>query len=203
MEVCKKSVCFVCRGLIALPKEYNFRRHFETELKDHTILDESERKIKDIQLSKALSAQQNIFSKVVSQKSVPKLSPKISREVAVSARPFAEGEFIRKCMLIGASELCPGKKTFNNIGLTWMIVQRKIALISNNLHDQLQNKAAIFIYYSLATDKCADVKDTAQILVFLRAIDDKFQITEHLAGMCPMHGRTTGEEISNELMKCH
>jgi hypothetical protein len=194
MEVNKKSVCFVCRRLIALPKEYNFRRHFENKLKDRTILDESERKLNDIQFRKAFSAQRNIFSKVVSQKSLTNVSPKISREVAVSARPFAEGEFVRECLLIGASELCPGKKTFKNISLTWMTVQRKIALISNNLHDQFQNKDAIFIYYSLATDESADVKDTAQLLVFVRGIDDKFQITEDLAGMCPMHGRTTGEK---------
>jgi hypothetical protein len=44
-----------------------------------------------------------------------------------------------------------------------MTMQQRIADISYNLHDQLQNMVAIVKYYSLAIDKSADVKDTAVI----------------------------------------
>jgi hypothetical protein len=48
-------------------------------------------------------------------------------------------------LLIAASELCPEKEDFfNNIDLLQMTIQQKIADISNNLHNQLQNMAAIF-----------------------------------------------------------
>jgi len=58
-----------------------------------------------------------------------------------------------KCVT-AASELYPDTEDlFNNAGLSHMTMQQRIADISKNLHDQFQNKAAIFKYYSLASDK--------------------------------------------------
>jgi hypothetical protein len=89
-------------------------------------------------------------------------------------------------MLLQISDL------FNTIGLSRMTVQRRIADISNNLHGQLQNNAAVFKCYSLAIDENVDVKDTAQLLVFVRGIDDGIQITENVADMCSTYARTAG-----------
>jgi hypothetical protein len=51
-------------------------------------------------------------------------------------------------------------------------------------------------------DESTDLKDTAQLLIFIRGVDGNFEITEVLVGMCSMTGRATGKEISNEVIKC-
>jgi hypothetical protein len=38
-----------------------------------------------------------------------------------------------------------------------------------------------------------DIKDTAKLLIFIRGVDKNFEITEELAGMLFMIGRTTGK----------
>jgi hypothetical protein len=64
-------------------------------------------------------------------------------------------------MLIAVSGLCPEKRgTFENVSLSRMIVQRRIADISANLSDQLKQKASEFRFYSLAMDESTDLKDT-------------------------------------------
>ncbi|KAH1187912.1 hypothetical protein KIL84_009437 [Mauremys mutica] len=82
-----------------------------------------------------------------------------------------------------------------------MTVQRRIADISTNLSDQLKQRVSEFYFYSLAMDESTDLKDTAQLLIFIRGTDKNFEITEEPAGMCFMTGRITGKEISREMIK--
>jgi len=44
---------------------------------------------------------------------------------------------------------------------------------------------------ALSTDNV----DTAQLLVFVRAVNENFELTQELAGMASLHVRTTGEDI--------
>lgn len=59
-----------------------------------------------------------------------------------------------------------------------------------------------FSYYSLAIDESTDATDTAQLLVFVRGIDDNFDASEELAGMQSMQGRTTGKDICSAIIDC-
>jgi hypothetical protein len=54
----------------------------------------------------------------------------------------------------------------------------------------------------LAIDESSDSTDTAQLLIFIRGTDENFADTEELAGFCSMKGRTTGNEIADEVIKC-
>jgi hypothetical protein len=83
-----------------------------------------------------------------------------------------------------------------------MTLQRRATDISNNLSNQLREKAEEFKYYSLAMDESTDSTDTAQLLIFIRGTDENFAITEELAGLCSMKGRTTGKETADEVIKC-
>ncbi|KAL7882960.1 hypothetical protein SRHO_G00006180 [Serrasalmus rhombeus] len=42
---------------------------------------------------------------------------------------------------------------------------------------------------------CNDVRDTAQLLIFIRGINEKFEVTEELAALQSIKGTTTGEDI--------
>uniref|UniRef100_A0A674K1K9 SPIN-DOC-like zinc-finger domain-containing protein n=1 Tax=Terrapene triunguis TaxID=2587831 RepID=A0A674K1K9_9SAUR len=199
-----KILCLVCRETLAVPKEYNLRRHFETKHPNLAKLNPNEKIITAASLVKNLSGEQQIFKKVSTENdTVTKVSFQISKEIAAAGKCFTEGEFLKKCMLIAVSELCPEKRgIFENVSLSRMTVQRRIADISTNLSDQLKQRVSEFCFYSLAMDESTDLKDTAQLLIFIRGIDKNFEITEELVGMCSMMGRTTGKDISSEVIKC-
>ncbi|KAJ8384808.1 hypothetical protein AAFF_G00197950, partial [Aldrovandia affinis] len=74
---------------------------------------------------------------------------------------------------------------------------RRIEDIAGNLELQLQREVANFDFFSLALDESCDVRDTAQLLVFVRGIMD-FKITEELAAMRSMKGTTTGSDLFTE-----
>ena len=50
-------------------------------------------------------------------------------------------------------------------------------------------------YFSIALDESTDNVDTAQLLVFVRAVNENCELTQDLAGMASLTGRTTGKDI--------
>jgi len=46
-------------------------------------------------------------------------------------------------------------------------------------------------------DESSDINDTAQLLLFIRGVDENFCITEELACMRSLKGTTTGADFMN------
>ena len=67
---------------------------------------------------------------------------------------------------------------------------------------QLSIKLENTSYCAIALDERCDVKDTAQILIFVRSINDEFQLTQELLLMSSMKNKTTGADLFNEVEKC-
>lgn len=202
IENASKCLCLVCRESLAAPKEYNVRRHYETKhARDFSALSDSERKTKSEDLKRKLLAEQSIFTKAKNtSEAATRASFQISRQIARSGRPFTDGDFIKECLMVASEEMCPDKKlVFQNLSLSRMTVQRRVHDIADDLSKQLEKSCSHFVYYSLALDESTDIKDTAQLLVFIRGVNENFEVTQELAELCSMHGRTTGEEISKEV----
>ena len=66
-----------------------------------------------------------------------------------------------------------------------------ISDLSNNIYDQLREKAKRFHAYSVALDESTDITDTAQLEIYVRGVEDHFEVMEELLTVIPMHGQTT------------
>ena len=130
----------MCQETVGVPKEYNLKRHVETQLPTIAKSNRNEKSLKTVSLMKSLGKEQQFF-KVFDNESAKaaNVSFQISRKIAASRKCFADGEFEKKCVLLAVSELCP-ERIFQNISLSRMIVQRRVANIASILTDQLKQK---------------------------------------------------------------
>jgi len=196
---CKeKAVCLICQEAVAVFKEYNLRRHYESRHKDkYDNLQGQMRADKLSKLKSGLLAQQNTFVRQaqLNQSSV-RASFRVAQLIASSGKPFTDGEFVKKCLNAVAEEVCPEKKdVFNAVSLSASTITRRIEEIGGNVYAQLQQKTKEFDFFSLALDESTDVQDTAQLLIFIRGVSANFEMCEELAALQSLKGTTTGEDI--------
>ena len=127
----------------------------------------------------------------------------VSELIAKVGKPFKEGKFVKKCMLLAASIVCPEKKgQFSNISLSANTVAERISDLSSNIYDQLHEKAKRSHAYSVALDESTDITDTAQLAIYVRGVSEvqeNFEVMEEWLTVIPMHGQTTAQEISRQL----
>ena len=71
--------------------------------------------------------------------------------------------------------------------------------ICQNSYLKLENHSSD---YSLALDESTGVKDTAQLLVFIRGIDENFEITEELLSLEHFNDTTTGQDLFESVENC-
>ena len=67
--------------------------------------------------------------------------------------------------------------------------------MSDNIEDSLKDKLSACVLYSLALDESTDQSDTAQLVIFIRGIDENFNIIEEMLDLCHIKGTTTGKDI--------
>ncbi|XP_077307209.1 general transcription factor II-I repeat domain-containing protein 2-like [Lithobates pipiens] len=195
----ERAVCLICQNIVSVFKEYNLRRHYETQHKDkYDCLVGEVRKGKILKLKNTLTAQQNTFVKQ-KQLNISSLraSFQVAKLIARTGRPFVEGEFVKECLLSVAKEMCPEKADlFSTVSLSGPTITRRIEEMGDNLYQHLQNLTKKQLsYFSLALDESNDVRDSAQLLIFICGTNDNFEVTEELAALQSIKGTTTGEDI--------
>jgi len=196
--------CLICHAKIAVVKEYNIRRHYETNHKILDVLNKEERIEKLNTLTNSMLMQQNMFIRTNDENMACVTAGfKICHRIAATSRSFMEGEFIKECLIDAVSTLLPEKvKLFENISLSRNTVTRRTEQISENIQKQLKEKIQNFQHFSIALDESTDVVDTAQLLIFIRGVDFDLNVTEELAALCSLHGSTTGQNIFESLKIC-
>ena len=94
-------------------------------------------------------------------------------------------------MVKTAGLLSPDTKSkYDKTSLSCRTVTRRVEQIDEHLASELKGKADSFVFYSLALDESKDVKYTAQLLIFIRGINDSFEIAEELSAMESLKGKT-------------
>lgn len=197
-----KPVCLICNEAVAVFKDFNLARHFNTKHSKtkYALMNDAEKKVNAENLKKTIAAQQNMFMKQnTAQKASTLAGYVVAYKIAKNNKPYSEGEFVKDCMVSVSKILCPEKiKEFESVSLSRKTVTTRIDAIASNLSTQLKQRIETFKYFSATLDESTDRSDTAQLLIFIRGVDDEFNITEELACMQSLKGKTTGQIIYNE-----
>ncbi|XP_025090933.1 general transcription factor II-I repeat domain-containing protein 2-like [Pomacea canaliculata] len=120
----------------------------------------------------------------------------VAYNIAKHSKSFSDGEFVNKCILHVADQVCPQqRKKFEEVSLSRRTGVSHIEAIGEDLTSQLKRRLPSFQLFSLALDESTDIDDTAQLLIFVRGISENFEITEELLSMESMKDTTTGEDI--------
>ncbi|XP_035985865.1 general transcription factor II-I repeat domain-containing protein 2-like [Fundulus heteroclitus] len=204
-EVKGKALCLVCGAQVAVLKDYNLNRHYATKHEEkYKNFSDKERATESSVLLAKLQSQQTLLRKrLPSRAAAVKTSFVISHKIARKSKPFSDGEFIKECLLDSSAIICPDKTgAFESVPLSRRTVTRRVEDIAKNLEGQLKEMAKGVDFFSLALDESSDVRDTAQLLIFVRGINAGFAVTEELAGMRSMKGTTTGGDLFTEVNAC-
>ncbi|XP_076359110.1 general transcription factor II-I repeat domain-containing protein 2A-like [Tachypleus tridentatus] len=132
-------------------------------------------------------------------------SYEIAFVLAKKHKPFSDGKYIVKPCLQKFAK-CLGDKSIerkvNEIALSKQTITRCIEELSHDVFEQLRERVHACSFFSLALDESADICDVAQLSIFIRGIDDNFNIFEELIGLESLHGKTRESDIFEKVKSC-
>lgn len=193
-----KAVCLICNKPVAVQKEYNIRRHYNTKHAAAFSKYQGEaRKKKSSELLAKLHSQQTALARPsIVQDSATRASFEISALIAKTGRSFSTGDFVKECLATAASLMCPSqKRAFSQISLSRNTVTRRIEDMSRDIKEQFKTKTTGFSAFSLACNESTDISDLAQLLIFIRGVSDTMEISQELAAIETLRGTTKSEDL--------
>ncbi|XP_066494426.1 general transcription factor II-I repeat domain-containing protein 2-like [Tiliqua scincoides] len=129
-------------------------------------------------------------------------SYKVAYTMAKNGKPFTDGPLIKELVLDIVEEINPEKlHVYKRVCLAPSTIERRIEDIGCNIVKQIADKARNFHQYSLALGESTEVCDTSQLLVFIRGVDEDFNVTQEFVSVRSMYDTVTGEDIFQELEK--
>ena len=115
-------------------------------------------------------------------------------------KPFSDAELIKECVIEVVRCLDPDKvNKYKDIPLSRRTNTDRQHELAQNVTDQLKNIIQKdTTYYSIALDESTDATDSAQVLYFVRAITEEFDVYEELLALGTLKGRTRGIDVFND-----
>ena len=184
-------------------KEYNIKRHYDSKHANRVYgkLKRRNKELKVEQLKEQLKSQRLMFKKrhTDDEKTV-RCSFLIAQRIAQTMKPYSEGDFVQKCLTDIAEEMCPKMvQEFEKISLSRWTIARRVDELAGDVCDTLKEKAKNFVSWSFSIDESTDVKDAAQLAIFIRGVDKKLIETEELLSLQYMKDTTTGAKIFSKV----
>nr|XP_048289733.1 general transcription factor II-I repeat domain-containing protein 2 isoform X3 [Myodes glareolus] len=155
MEVQNIPTCLICKQSVSVSKEYNLRRHYQTNHSRH--YDQYSGQARDEKL----------------------------QELKTGLQKY----------LVGTSDIVGPEQACSNTSPTANPVAPPVEDVAGNIWKTVRQKIRSFVAYSIAIDEITDINDTTQLAIFIRGVDDNFDVAEELLDTVPMTGAKSGNEI--------
>ena len=108
-------------------------------------------------------------------------------------KPYSEGDYVKKCLTDIAEEMCPKMvQEFEKISLSRWTIARHIDKLAGDICHTLKDKVKNFVSWSFAIDKSTDVKDAAQLAIFIKVMDKELNEADELLSLQCMRDTTAG-----------
>ena len=108
--------------------------------------------------------------------------------------------FYEKCLTDVAEEMCPKMvQEFEKISLSCWTIARCTDELAGDICDTLKDKVKNFVSWSFAIDESINVKDAAQLAIFMKGVDKELNETEELLSLQCMKDTTTDANIFSEV----
>ncbi|XP_069767039.1 general transcription factor II-I repeat domain-containing protein 2-like isoform X2 [Narcine bancroftii] len=198
-----KPVCLICNESVAVNKEFNIKRHYETKHAKFKELSGQARVDEVWRLKESLEKQSSFFTKKnVEMKRNIHASYAVSKLIAEKMKPFTDGDFVKECLMAVVDIVCPENKSlFSAVNLSQRTVTRRIEEMSADIKSSLKVNCENFQFFSIALVESTDLKDSAQLAVFVRGIRSSFDIVEEFVKLIPLKDTVTGTDIFEVLKK--
>ena len=108
----------------------------------------------------------------------------IAQKIAQTMKPYSEGDFVKKCLTDVTEEMYPKMvQEFEKISLSRWTIARRIDELAGDICDTLKHKVKNFVSWRFAIDESIDVKDAAQLAIFIKGVDKMLNETEELLSL--------------------
>ena len=123
----------------------------------------------------------------------------IAERIAQIMKSYSEGDFVKKCLTDVAEEMCPEMvQKFEKISLSRWTIARCIDELAGDTCDTLKEKVKNFVSWSFAIDESTNVKDAAQLAIFIKEVDK--ELNEELLSLQCMKDTTIAANIFSEVL---
>ncbi|XP_075217985.1 general transcription factor II-I repeat domain-containing protein 2-like [Lycorma delicatula] len=124
--------------------------------------------------------------------------------IAKKIKPFSDGELVKDSLEAVIKDVLPDKsKLFSSIILSRQNICHRIEEdISAEIAVTLRDKINQLRVYSLAFDESTDISDTSQLMIFIRGLNDSFQVTEEMLNILNLKDTTRGEDVFQAIENC-
>ena len=196
-----KPTCLLCLQTVAVIKSDNLKRYYTKLHKEFDVNyppNSDKRKNKVHSLGKAYQDSKKILIRTfTAQENATEASLKVSWILAKHKQPFVSSEIVKECMVEVAKSVFPGDKkieeTLEQVPLSDSTNCRRVEVLSDDITQQLKNDLSKAEWCALALDESTDIRDMAQLAVYVRFYNDK-QFVESLLAIAPLEGQTRGED---------
>ena len=147
----------------------------------------------------------NFYERSCKNLEIREASYDIALALAKKRKTFSDGEeIVKPCLQIFARRLGDKsiKRKADEIALSKQTVTRRTEELCHDVSQQLKDLVHSCTFFSLALDESTNIRDIAQLSIFIRGIDDNFSDLEKLLSLESLHRNTRGSDIFDKVKSC-